>query len=94
MSVVLNLPDALHAQANGRVRIELDADRGDTVGDVLDALKRELPAAHRRIVTEQGELRPHINVFVGDENIRWTGGLATPVSSGAEIHVLPAVSGG
>jgi molybdopterin converting factor small subunit len=47
-----------------------------------------------RVVTEQGEVRPHVNVFVGDESIRFTGGLDTAVTSGAEIHIVPAVSGG
>jgi molybdopterin synthase sulfur carrier subunit len=93
MSVVVNLPDALSAQANGRVRIELDPD-GATVGDVLARLKREVPGVHGSIVTEQGEVRPHINVFVGNESIRWTGGLATPVPDRTEIHIIPAVSGG
>jgi len=46
------------------------------------------------VVTEQGEVRPHVNVFVGSESCRWTGGLATPVADGAEIAILPAISGG
>jgi hypothetical protein len=47
-----------------------------------------------RVVTEAGEVRPHVNVFVGSESIRYSGGLATPVPDGAEIVILPAVSGG
>ncbi len=47
-----------------------------------------------RVVTEQGQVRPHVNVFVGDESIRFTGGLSTPLSDGAEISIVPAVSGG
>ncbi len=46
------------------------------------------------VLTEQGELRPHVNVFVGAESIRVTGGLATPLGEKAEIWILPAVSGG
>jgi molybdopterin converting factor small subunit len=46
------------------------------------------------VVTELGELRPHLNVFVDGENIRWSGGFATPVRDGAEIVILPALSGG
>jgi molybdopterin converting factor small subunit len=47
-----------------------------------------------RVLTDQGAVRPHVNVFVGPESIRFTGGLDTPVSDGAEISILPAVSGG
>ncbi len=47
-----------------------------------------------RVVDERGEMRPHVNVFVGVEAIRWTGGLATALPDGAEISIVPAVSGG
>lgn len=93
MTVTVNLPDALRVQADGHVRLDVSA-TGGTVGDVLATLRRELPAVYRRIATEQGELRPHINVFIGDEDIRWSGGLAAPVGDGSEIHIIPAVSGG
>ena len=93
MNVVVNLPDALRADADGRVRFELQP-AGATVGDVLAAMKRALPAVHHRIVNEQGELRPHINVFVGNEDIRWSGGMMTPVDDRTEVHIIPAVSGG
>jgi molybdopterin converting factor small subunit len=52
------------------------------------------PGIRDRVATEQGLVREHINIFVGEENIRYTGGLATPVPSGAEISIVPAVSGG
>jgi molybdopterin converting factor small subunit len=93
VNVVVNLPDALRADADGRVRFDLEP-TGATVGDVLAAMKRAMPAVHHRIVTEQGEVRPHINVFVGNEDIRWSGGLATPVDNLSEVHIIPAVSGG
>ena len=47
-----------------------------------------------RVLTEQGEVRPHVNLFVGAESSRWSGGLAMAVPPGAEISILPAVSGG
>jgi len=46
------------------------------------------------VLTEQGDVRPHVNVFVGTESSRWGGGLAMPVPDGAEVSILPAVSGG
>ncbi|HEX9204160.1 MAG TPA: MoaD/ThiS family protein, partial [Vicinamibacteria bacterium] len=47
-----------------------------------------------RILNERGELRPHVNVFVGSENVRDLNGLATRLPEGAELFILPAVSGG
>jgi molybdopterin converting factor small subunit len=45
-------------------------------------------------MTEQGEVRPHVNVFVGEENSRFIGGLSAPVPDGSIVTILPAVSGG
>jgi hypothetical protein len=46
------------------------------------------------VLNEQDQVRQHINVFVGNENIRYTGGLATSILEGAFISIVPAVSGG
>jgi molybdopterin converting factor small subunit len=52
------------------------------------------PGVYERVCTEVGALRPHVNVFVGRDDIRWTGGLETPVREGSEVIILPSVSGG
>jgi molybdopterin converting factor small subunit len=56
--------------------------------------RAEHATVYHRLLTEQGELRPHVNVFVGTESIRHTGGLDTPLSPDSEVIVLPSVSGG
>jgi len=93
MTITVVLPGYLHPYADGRSRIALRAG-GATVRDALDALRVSYPGVSHRVLTEQGEVRPHINVFVGDENIRFTDGLATPLRDGSEVVILPAVSGG
>ena len=65
-----------------------------TVGGVLRALRASHPSLYDRLVTEQGVLRPHVNIFVDGENIRFTGALETEVRESSEIFVLPAISGG
>jgi molybdopterin converting factor small subunit len=52
------------------------------------------PGLRDRLLTEQEQVREHINLFVGDEDTRYTGGLATPLPADAEIWILPAISGG
>lgn len=91
--VTLVLPAPLTELTDGESRIHV-AGRPATVGEALSSLRDDHPAVYARLVTEQGELRQHINVFVGQENIRHTGGLDTPLPDGARIQVLPAVSGG
>jgi molybdopterin synthase sulfur carrier subunit len=81
---------------------ELAGNRGEvavaggaaSLGDALALLWSECPSFRDRVVTELGAVRPHLNIFVDGENSRFSGGFATPVRDGAEIHILPALSGG
>jgi sulfur-carrier protein len=93
MSVVFHIPGYVREFTGGKSRVALEASPA-TVADALAALWAVHPGVRDRVVTEQGQVRPHVNVFVGRESIRFTGGLATPVVDGAEISIVPAVSGG
>jgi molybdopterin synthase sulfur carrier subunit len=93
MPVTIHIPGALREFTSGTSEVEINESVA-TVTDALSALWRTYPALRDRIATEQGEVREHINVFVGDENIRYTGGLMSPVPAGSTITILPAVSGG
>ena len=77
MSVTFHVPMALRAFTDGREQIEI-AGSPQTVGDALEELWAVCPGLRDRIATEQGQIREHVNVFVGPENIRYTGGIATP----------------
>ena len=66
---------------------------GSSVGEALDALYARFDGLRDRI-TEDGELRRFVNVYVGGEDIRFGQGLETPVGDGDEITILPAVAGG
>lgn len=92
MTLVI-LPGYLAELVGGRGRVELSGTHA-TVGEALEALAAARPAVRDRIQDEQGRVRLHVNVFVGRESIRFTGGLATRLVPGAEIRVIPAVSGG
>lgn len=94
MEVRLRLPAILREFADGEAVLTLKLDDDATVGTLMDLLAGERPALERRIRDERGRLRQHVNVFVGDENARDFGGLAMPIPDGAEIQVIPAVSGG
>jgi molybdopterin converting factor small subunit len=93
VAVVVRIPGYLREFTGGRVRVVLETRPAD-VGEALAALWALHPGVRDRVVTEQGVVRPHVNVFVGSESIRFTGGLATPLGDGAEISIVPAVSGG
>ena len=93
MAVRFLIPGPLQPFSGGRASIAI-ASSPTTVADALAALHALHPGLRERVVTEQGEVRPHVNVFVAEINIRDARGLETRVPEGCEIAILPAVSGG
>ncbi|MBI1799102.1 MAG: MoaD family protein [Candidatus Eisenbacteria bacterium] len=93
MSVLVHIPGYLRDFTGHLTRVSLD-EGPRTVREALQELWTRHPGVRDRVMTETGEVRLHVNVFVGGESIRWTGGLDTPLPSGAEISIVPAVSGG
>lgn len=93
MSIAVVLPRALYPYSRGSSTLTL-TDRCATVGDALSAIGAHWPGVLDRVVTEQGAVREHVNVFVGEESIRFAAGLATPVRDGDTIMIVAAVSGG
>jgi molybdopterin synthase sulfur carrier subunit len=94
LRVDVRLAAVLRQYAGGAGSVEVDVAAPATVADVLDALAVAHPAVGRRVRDEAGALRRHVNVFVGQDNARDLEGAATAVPDGAEVSVLPAVSGG
>ncbi len=93
----VRVPTALRELVAGSQSVVVDADAaGDTVtvGAVLDALAVAHPALERRVRDELGRPRVHVNLFVGADNVRDLDGLATAIAPGAELSIIPAVSGG
>jgi molybdopterin synthase sulfur carrier subunit len=93
MGITFELPTALLPYVRGR-SLELPGAGCATVGQALAALAARCPGVIDRMLDERGELRPHVNLFVDDKSIRFTGGLRTPVRPDSTIVVVPAVSGG
>lgn len=93
MAITIVIPGPLRELAGNRTDVRIE-DAAGTLGEALSRLWAECPAVRDRVMTERGEVRTHVNVFVDGENMRYTGGLATPVRDGAEIMLVAAVSGG
>lgn len=93
MAVQVVLPGVLADLAGGSRHLEVDPG-GGTLADLLDTLGAVHPRLTLRIRDEAGELRRFVNVYVDGDDVRFAGGLGTPVPDGAVVQVLPSVAGG
>lgn len=91
MSVKVRVPTQLRSLCGGAGEVEVE---GSTVGEALKALDSAHPGFGERLFDDSGNLRRFVNVFMGEEDIRFLDGLGTPVSPGAVVSVVPAVAGG
>ena len=89
----INVSGFLTDFTSGKHVIQLDASPS-TVGQALEQLWQMYPGLRDRVLTERGEVRMHVNVFLEDENIRRRELLNTQLPENSEITILPAVSGG
>jgi molybdopterin synthase sulfur carrier subunit len=93
MSVVFVIPGPLRELAGNHDEVRIEATPA-SVSDALALLWSDWPGLRDRVITERGEVRPHINIFVDGESIRYAEGLRTAVHDGTEVVILPALSGG
>ena len=91
MSVQVRVPTVLRPQAGGNAVV---AATGETLGEVIESVEAAYPGFATTLLDDTGALKRFVNVFVGDEDVRYLGGLDTPVPDGGEIVILPAVAGG
>ncbi len=90
MAVEVRIPTILRTYTDGEKSVE---GTGSTLSEVIDGLEAAHPGIKERLI-EDGDLRRFVNVYVNDEDVRFTGGLETSVSDGDQVVVLPAVAGG
>ena len=94
MAVLIRIPGALRQFTDNARTLEVDLPDGSDVAQLLARMGADNPSLVRRICDERGDLRQHVNMFIGTANVRDCDGLATLVPDGVEVYVLPAVSGG
>ncbi len=91
MAVTVRIPTQLRSATGGEAAAEVE---GETVGEVLDGLYEEFPELRERISEAGAGLRRFVNVYLGEEDVRFLEGLDTEVEDGDEVTILPAVAGG
>jgi sulfur-carrier protein len=91
MAVSVRIPTILRTYTGGESEVSA---QGDTLGAVLDDLDSSYSGIKGRILDEAGSLRRFVNVYVGNDDVRFLDELATPTPDGTQISVIPAVAGG
>jgi molybdopterin converting factor small subunit len=90
MSVTVRIPTPLRTLTGGEEQVKAS---GATVKEVINALEQNHPGMRERLLDEKG-VRRFINIYVGDEDIRFLDGLDTKLEDGQELSIVPAIAGG
>ena len=91
MTIEVRIPTILRNLTDGEKSVE---GKGTTLDELFSDLDSRHPGLRGRLVDNDGGLHRFVNVYVNDEDVRFIGGLRTPVSAGDTVTVLPAVAGG
>lgn len=90
MDTLVRIPAALRSLTGGADEVSA---AGATVGAVIEDLERKHPGLRDRLLDDKG-VRRFVNIYVGEEDVRFTGGLATELKAGDQISIVPAIAGG
>lgn len=91
MGVLVRIPSPLRKITGELSEVECS---GDTVKAIIEDLEARYPGVKDRLCDDGGEIRRFINIFVGEEDIRFLDGVNTTVSADQEISIIPAIAGG
>ena len=91
MSVSVRIPTILRPLTGGAAEVTSE---GDTLAAVLDKLESDHPGLKARVLDDAGKVRRFVNVYVGEEDVRFANGLETATPDGSKISIIPAVAGG
>jgi sulfur-carrier protein len=90
MSTIIRIPAPLRPLTGGKDEVSAD---GATVGELVEDLEKKHPGIRDRLLDAKG-VRRFINIYVGEEDVRFLNGLGTPVKAGEQVSIVPAIAGG
>jgi sulfur-carrier protein len=91
VSVSVRIPTILRTYTGGESEVSAD---GATLAEVLDDLEANHTGIRARILDDAGDIRRFVNVYVGNDDVRFLDGLATATPDGTQLSIIPAVAGG
>ncbi len=90
MAITVRIPTPLRTLTAGKEAVQVE---GRSVRDLIDSLETAHPGLKERLMDEKG-VRRFVNLYVGDEDIRFLDGLETELKDGEEVSIVPAIAGG
>lgn len=91
MGIIVRVPTPLRTLTGGKDEVSIEA---ATVGEALGVLESQFPGIRDRLLDDKGKVRRHVNLFVGEEDIRFLDGLGTQLKAGDQLSIVPAIAGG
>ncbi len=91
MAIEVKIPTILRTYTGGAKTVSAE---GTDIESLFKNLDVDHPGLRGRLITEDGSLHRFVNVYVNDEDVRFTGSLASPLKDGDSVTILPAVAGG
>jgi molybdopterin converting factor small subunit len=92
MAVTLRVPTILRTLTGGAAEVTVDGVA--TLAEVIDTVDAAHPGIRGRVLDDDGKLRRFVNVYVGEDDVRFAAGLQTPTPDGVTVSIIPAVAGG
>jgi len=87
----IRVPTALRPYTDGQIEVPTEA---ATVGGALQELAQRYPGLAPHLFGDEGQLRPYVNLFVNDQDVRALAGVHTPLAESDQLMILPSVAGG
>jgi len=88
---ILKIPTPLRSYTGGQVEVKVD---GKTVAEAMEHLVQQYPALRPHLYNGDGKLRPFVNLFVGENNVKDLAGMATPIKDDERVLLIPSSAGG
>lgn len=91
MAASVRIPTILRTYTGGEKEVTAD---GTTLTELIESLESNHPGIKARVLDDTGALRRFVNIYVGDDDVRFIGGLDATIDDGAKVSIIPAVAGG
>jgi molybdopterin converting factor small subunit len=88
---LLRIPTPLRAYTNGQAEVQVG---GSTVAEAMSDLVGQYPSLKPHLYSAEGSLRPFVNLFLGQDNVKDLQGLQTPLAEDAQLRLIPSIAGG